>query len=108
MSTSAVPISRSRLDAIVVPASRPSSGLQNIIDLSATLSVPLVVLCSQQTNVTQVAERVDRTLGARALVVEIPVGYELPGLPQMTSSPAFQEASAGRSSDLSAKRNLGL
>jgi hypothetical protein len=108
VSTSAVPTSRSRLDAIVVPASRPSSGLQNIIDLSAALSVPLVVLCSQQTNVTQVAERVDRTLGARALVVEIPVGYELPGTPQLTSSPVFREASAGRSSDLSAKRNLGL
>ncbi|MFF1817327.1 hypothetical protein ACFVWG_08530 [Kribbella sp. NPDC058245] len=101
-------MSRSRLDAIVVPAARPSSALQNIIDLSATLSVPLVVLCSRQANVAQVAERVDKTHGARALVVEVPIGYELPGPSQLTSSAAFQEASAGRCSDLSLKRNLGL
>ncbi|MFI5732353.1 hypothetical protein ACIA49_19690 [Kribbella sp. NPDC051587] len=108
VSTSAVPVSRSRLDAIVVPAARPSSALQNIIDLSVTLSVPLVILCSRQANVAQVAERVDRTLGARALVVEVPIGYELPGPSQLTSSSAFHEASAGRCSDLSLKRNLGL
>ncbi|TDD55417.1 hypothetical protein E1263_26055 [Kribbella antibiotica] len=108
VSTSAVPLSRSRLDAIVVPAARPSSALQNIIDLSVTLSVPLVILCSRQTNVAQVAERVDKTLGACALVVEVPIGYELPGRRHLTSSAAFQEASAGRSSDLSLKRNLGL
>ncbi|MFK4083998.1 hypothetical protein ACI2LF_07815 [Kribbella sp. NPDC020789] len=108
MSTAAVSQSRSRLDAIVVPAARPSSALQNTINLSATMSVPLVVLCSRQTSVEQVADRVDKTLGARALVVEVPIGYEIPGRSLLTSAPEFQEASAGRSSDLSVKRNLGL
>ncbi len=61
-----------RLDAIVVPASRPASCLKPVIELSARLGVLLVVLCSKQTRVEQVAERVSASPGARALVVDIP------------------------------------
>jgi len=96
------------LDAIVVPAARPASFLQGIIDLSAAVSVPLVVLCSRQTNVEQVAERVNKTLGASALVVEVPVEYQLPNQEHLTSARLFHEALADRSSDLSVKRNIGL
>jgi hypothetical protein len=44
-----------RLDAIIVPASRPASFLQPAIDLAAFLGVTLVVLCSKQTRLEQVA-----------------------------------------------------
>ena len=108
VSTAVVPPTRSGLDAIVVPAARPASALQNVIKLSATLSVPLVVLCSRQANVDQVAERVEKTFGARALVIEVPADYRLPGEPHLTSSPDFRDACADRSSDLSVKRNIGL
>ncbi|MFC9687619.1 hypothetical protein ACFTSF_03700 [Kribbella sp. NPDC056951] len=108
VSASHVPPSRSRLDAIVVPAARPASVLQNLIDLSADLSIPLVILCSRQAGVEQVAERVEKTLGARALVVDVPTGYQLPNQPQLTASRNFREALADRSSDLSLKRNIGL
>jgi hypothetical protein len=103
-----VPSSRSRLDAIVVPAARPSSGLQEVLSLSAQLSVPLVVLCSRQTQVEQVAKRVTDTFGARALVVEVPEGYKLTEGPALAAATRFQEASARRTSDLSVKRNIGL
>jgi hypothetical protein len=106
VSAASVPAARRGLDAIVVPASRPS--LQRVINLSVELSVPLVVLCSKQAKAERVADRVDATFGARALVVDVPGDYDLWAAPRRTSAPRFLEASAGRLSDLSVKRNLGL
>jgi hypothetical protein len=105
--SAATPI-RGRIDAIVTPAARPASDLQYVINLSATLSVPLVVLCSKQAQPHQVVRRVQNTFGARALVVEIPENYRLPLDPARTSDAEFRYASGGRSSDLSVKRNLGI
>ena len=99
---------RGRLDAVIVPASRPASFLQPVIDLVADLDVFLVVLCSKQTRVEQVARRVARTPGARSLIVPIPEGWRHSEFPTQTSEVHFQKASAHRASDLSAKRNLGL
>jgi hypothetical protein len=98
----------SKLDAIIVPASRPASSLSGLIDLSARLGTLLVVLCSLQTRVDGVAARVARTPGARALLVEVPRGFEIPDMPTRTSSAEFTRASGDRVSDLSTKRNLGL
>ena len=97
-----------RPDAIIVPATRPASGLINLIELAAALRIPIVVLCSRQAKVDQVAERIGRVIGARGIVVQIDSGYRIPGLTLETSSPTFLSASAGRSSDLSVKRNVGL
>ena len=108
VSTAATPVARSRLDAIVVPAARPASALQDVITLSATLSVPLVILCSRQAQVGQVVRRVERTFGARALVVDVPENYKLPYDAPLTSGPEFKMASAGRSSDLSAMFTLSV
>lgn len=98
----------SRLDAIVIPASRPASCLKPAIELSAWLGVLLVVLCSRQTRVEQVAERVSTSPGARALIVEMPENWSHPEFPTQTSDPVFQRPNANRDSDLSAKRNVGL
>jgi hypothetical protein len=97
-----------RLDAIVVPASRPASCLKPAIRLSAQLGVQLVVLCSKQTKREQVAERVSASPGARALIVEIPDGWSHSEFPTQTSHEVFKRANANRDSDLSAKRNVGL
>jgi hypothetical protein len=96
------------LDAIVVPASRPATHLEPAIDLAARLDILLVVLCSKQTRTEQVAKRVSISPGARALVIEIPENWDHPKFPRQTSSQAFRRANAGRASDLSAKRNIGL
>lgn len=101
-----VPSTRSGLDAIVVPAARAS--LQRVITLSAELSVPLVLLCSRQAKIEKVAERVEATFGARALLVEVGDNYKLPYDDHQTSDPEFRALSADRASDLSVKRNLGL
>jgi hypothetical protein len=68
----------------------------------------LVVLCSKQTRVEQVAKRVAKTPRARSLIVPIPDKWKHRGFPTRTSADEFQEATANRESDLSAKRNLGL
>lgn len=106
-----VPSSRSRsgrLDAIIVPASRPASLLQPVIDLAASLDVLLVMLCSRQTSIEQVAQRVARTPGARCLLVPIAQGWTHPAIPPRTSAAKFRVVQGGRTTDLSAKRNLGL
>ena len=97
-----------RLDAIIVPASRPAFCLQPAINLAARLDVLLVVLCSKQTRADHVAERVSSSPGARALIVEIPENWRHPNFPTRTSSQAFRKANGYRESDLSAKRNIGL
>lgn len=97
-----------RLDAIIVPASRPASQLQSAIDLAASLDVLLVMLCSRQTKVEQVAERVARTPGSSCLLVPIEAGWTHPAIPSRTSGYDFRAVQADRSTDLSAKRNLGL
>ncbi|NIK54798.1 hypothetical protein [Kribbella shirazensis] len=106
-----VPVAASantRLDAIVVPAARPASELQHVISMAATLAVPLVILCSRQAQLGQVVRRVEKTFGAQALVIEVPETYRPPCPAPLTSAHEFQLASADRSSDLSAKRNIGL
>jgi hypothetical protein len=98
----------SRLDALIVPAARPASSLSLAIALSACTGTLLVVICSRQAKVDQVAARVAATPGARALLVDMSDAYALPRQPCRTSMPQFRAASGGRESDLSLKRNLGL
>jgi hypothetical protein len=99
---------RGRLDAVIVPASRPAHCLQPAIDLAASLGVVLVVLCSKRTNVEHAARRVSKTPGARSLVIEVAEEWNHPGIPTQTSAQPFENASANRGSCLSGKRNLGL
>ena len=104
------PTTRSRpahLDAIIIPASRPASWFTDLIWLSAVLGAVLVVICSRQTKVEQLATRIARVPGARGLLIDVRNPPDL-GLPTRTSAERFQVASAGRVSDLSLKRNLGL
>lgn len=108
VSASSVPSSRSRLNAIVVPAARPAPGLQEVISLSASLSVPLVILCSREAQIDLVAKQVADTSDARALVIEVAEDYVLPDGAAQASAESAQAACAGRSSDLSVKRNIGL
>jgi hypothetical protein len=97
-----------RPDAIIVPSARPASALSGIIDLAASVECEIVVICSQQAKVDQVAERIRRVPGARGLVVQVDEHYLLPVTPFATSSPTLIGISNGRASDLSVKRNVGL
>ncbi|GAB6900612.1 hypothetical protein [Kineosporia succinea] len=96
------------LDAIVVPAARGAASLRSALDLSARLGVQLVALCSRRTRAFEVAELASRTPGARVLAIDVPAHYTHAILPGRTAASPFTEASVGRTSDLSLKRNLGL
>ena len=97
-----------RFDAIFVPASRGAGALDAAARLSARLEAPLVALCSLDARAAEVATRLTRISGCRALVVNVPRGYRHALLPRRTAAPRFQVAAANRRSDLSLKRNLGL
>ena len=97
-----------RPDAIIVPSARPASILAGIIERAAAVESTVVVLCSGQAGIDRVAERIAHVPGARGIVVQVDKGYELPELTLETSTPAFTGLAAGRSTDLSVKRNIGL
>ena len=80
-----------RLDAIIVPASRPAFCLQPAIDLAARLDVLLVVLCSKQTRADHVAERVSSSPGARALIVDLPEDLAPPEISYSNIQPSLQK-----------------
>jgi hypothetical protein len=96
------------LDAIVVPAARGARALLSSLDLSTRLGVQLVVLCSRDTLAVEVAELAAGIPGARALAIDVPAHYTHEALPSRTSAARFRRAGAGRTTDLSLKRNLGL
>jgi hypothetical protein len=108
MSRALVADGRGRLDAVIVPASRPASLLQPAIELAADLGVLLVVLCSVETKVEHVAKRVAETPGGRSLIIQISNEWNHPIFPTRTSAAEFQKANYNRANDLSTKRNLGL
>jgi len=99
---------RARLDAVIVPASRPASFLQPIIEVAARLGTLLVVLCSAETRAEQVSDRVARTPGARSLIVKVFDGWKHQAFPTRTSDSTFCLVKGERANDLSLKRNLGL
>lgn len=107
-STSSTASTTGRLDAIIVPASRPAACLQPAIDLAVSLRTRLVILCSKRANIDEVARQVAVTPGARSLLVTIPQGWSHPGIPARTAAEVFKRAQAGRATDLSTKRNVGL
>jgi len=99
---------RARLDAIVVPASRPARHLGPTARLATLLDVPLVILCSREARVDRVAELMSSIAELRSVVVDVGPEWRHPDFPRRTSAPRFLGASADRGGDLSAKRNIGL
>ena len=96
------------LDALIVPASRPAESLVPAIELAARSGVRLVVLASHSCDVDEVGRQVADTSGCSALVASIDPGYSHDLFDFQTSDPAFFAVQAGRRSNLSLKRNLGL
>jgi hypothetical protein len=97
-----------RLDAIVVPASRRAARLRHVIELAAECQTLVVVLASHQCDVREVAALIAATPRSRALIVNVPLVHDHEALSLGTSAPEFRLLSAGRSSNLSLKRNIGL
>ena len=96
------------LDAIIVPAGRKAERLRPVAKLAALADIRLVVMASRDCYIADASEVVASIPGCRALIIGIPADYENKLLSFRTSESFFASLQAGRNSDLSLKRNLGL
>jgi hypothetical protein len=100
------------LDAIIVPASRPAESLATVIELAKAIGCHLVILCSFHADLADVRKLFDAQRLPRATAVPVPEGYKHPLLDFATTRWARdgdgKRVCAGRNSDLSSKRNIGL
>jgi hypothetical protein len=94
-----------RVDAVIVPASRPVSWLDPAMRLARALDCVLVVICSRKVaaeDVTVLAEQV----GVTTVAVDMPADIGIGG--NLGTSVLLEGSSFERLSDASDKRNQGL
>jgi hypothetical protein len=102
-----------RLDAIVVPATRPAGYLDQALTLARDAGCWLVVLCSGQLDAAEAREYADarsRSYG-KVVVVDLPSDYshELLHFPRLGGiKNELPQACDYYTTDLSIKRNIGL
>lgn len=94
-----------RVDALIVPASRPVSWLRTAMELASSLECVLVALCSRQVNAHEVIV-LGEQLGVTTVAVEMNAGIGL--TPSLGTRAVLEGSPFERVSDLSDKRNLGL
>jgi hypothetical protein len=100
-----------KLDAIVVPASRPAQNLEHAIDLAWAMHCTLLILCSRRVTPAEVRQLLAQRPFNGAIVVGLPDDYrhELLEFPALASiKDDLPTACSYRVTDLSTKRNLGL
>jgi glycosyltransferase involved in cell wall biosynthesis len=94
------------LDAIIVPTARPAEALSHVMQVAATIDVPVLVLCSKQATAYH-ARKVANNYDTAAWTVDVDdsLARRLPGseFDRLLRAEGF-----GSISDLSLKRNLGL
>lgn len=100
-----------RLDAIIVPGTRPAAYLDHAVTLARAAGCWLVILCSQQLRGTDVKEFLAARSFRRAIVVDVPSGYShdlltFPGLLSLKDD--LPRECGWYVTDLSMKRNIGL
>ena len=102
--------SHAKFDAILVPTNRPVEFLNTCISLGQQTGIPLIVICSRRVNKQQVLEAAERE-NVQVFAVDLPEysANSLVGTSFATSTDEdLLAVSAGRTRDLSIKRNLGL
>jgi hypothetical protein len=105
------PMAQLKLDAIIVPASRPAAHLDHAVTLARAADCWLVVLCSHKLRSTEVKRFFAFRSFSRAIVIDLPSGYShelltFPGLLSLTKE--LPQACDFYVTDLSMKRNIGL
>ena len=100
-----------KLDAIIVPASRPVQHLEQAIALARAAHCALLVLCSRRVTPAEVRQLLGRQSFHDGIVIGLPDDYqhELLEFPALASiKDDLPTACSYRITDLSTKRNLGL
>ena len=100
-----------KLDAIIVPASRPAAHLDHAVTLARAAGCWLLVVGSQELYSTEARKFLAARSCHKAIVVDLPPGYthellHLPGLQSIKDE--LPPACSLFSTDLSTKRNVGL
>lgn len=100
-----------KLDAIIVPASRPVHNLEQAIALARAAQCTLLVLCSRRVAPAEVRQLLARRSFSDAIVIALPDDYrhellDFRGLASIKDD--LPTACSYRVTDLSTKRNLGL
>ena len=100
----AVPPGAARVDAIIVPAARHSSGLEPAIGLAQELGCPVVALCSQDADQDEIRRW---TWAKDAQVVAVDVrGYSI--MQRSRTAELLEQTPFARRTDTAMKRNVGL
>jgi hypothetical protein len=94
-----------KLDAVIVPASRPVSWLREPMHLVRDLDCTMVVLCSKSLAASEVI-RLAEAVGVGVLAVDLNSGGDV--LPQFATNELLVGTEFERNSDTSGKRNLAL
>jgi hypothetical protein len=100
-----------KLDAIIVPASRPAAHLDHAVTLARAANCWLLILCSQRVKRAEVAQFLTARSFSKAIVIDLPRGYshELLSFPALRAVKEELPAACGfYVTDLSMKRNVGL
>jgi hypothetical protein len=100
-----------KLDAIIVPASRPAAHLDHAVTLAKAAGCWLLILCSQQLSSVEVGQFLAARSCHKAIAIDLPPGYShellyFPGLLSLRAE--LPQASCYYVTDLSMKRNIGL
>jgi hypothetical protein len=95
---------RERVDAIIVPAARPATGLRPAIRLAKELGCPLVALCSQDADPATIRDE-GWSIGATVHAVDVRGGADLP---RSRATKLLADTALTRRTDTAAKRNTGL
>jgi hypothetical protein len=100
-----------KLDAVIVPASRPVHYLEQAITLAQAMHCTLLILCSRRVASGEVRQLLAQRSFNDAIVIGLPDGYrhELLDFRALASiKDDLPAACSYRVTDLSTKRNLGL
>lgn len=89
-----------------MPAGRGAEHLRSAVELAAGLRVPIVLMCSHDSEPREAAEIADGVAGADCTVLDLREPVDV-GLPTLLTA-EFYEAVVGSRDDLPFKRNLGL
>jgi hypothetical protein len=106
-----LPFSAQKLNAIIVPASRPAVNLDHAITLARAARCQLVILCSHEARPVDIEQLLCARSFDRAIVINVPSEYTHPLFDFSTSRFAQSDlpaACAYYKTDLSTKRNIGL
>jgi hypothetical protein len=105
------PSVRLKLDAIIVPASRPAAHLDHAVTLARAAGCWLLILCSKRQHATEVRKFLAARSYRNATVIHVPPRYshELLTFPELQSiQNELPGACTFFTTDLSTKRNIGL